>query len=230
MKKKSYLALIWILLLSFVFTFYSQPSDAENSNITYKVQKRLKGKGYDPGAIDGIMGAKTITAIKSFQKDNNIAITGKIDSETKRKLGINDVSNTKENSLLLKSPLKLLPEFTLDKDYGTKVILKKASRDDTVLLVIPKKDGYSHTMVFAKTGIESSAWSQNAIHEVSSGVSMGGYTFNPSENTVLTFIVDCKRGYVFKNGQGRIQLPNGDEVQLDEDKIGYAIGTPTTEN
>jgi hypothetical protein len=35
--------------------------------------------GYDPGPIDGKMGAKTRAAIKKFQEDNGLAPTGKID-------------------------------------------------------------------------------------------------------------------------------------------------------
>ena len=53
----------------------------------YKVQKRLAEQGYEPGPADGIMGRMTKKAIKKFQKDNDLPPTGKIDNDTKIKLG-----------------------------------------------------------------------------------------------------------------------------------------------
>ena len=53
----------------------------------YKVQKRLAELGYEPGPADGIMGRMTKKAIKNFQKDNDLPPTGKIDNDTKNKLG-----------------------------------------------------------------------------------------------------------------------------------------------
>lgn len=37
-----------------------------------KLQTFLAGHGYNPGDLDGIMGAKTIAAIKAYQKDHNL--------------------------------------------------------------------------------------------------------------------------------------------------------------
>jgi len=53
----------------------------------YKIQKRLIELGYEPGPADGIMGKMTKRAIKNFQKDNDLPPTGKIDNDTKNKLG-----------------------------------------------------------------------------------------------------------------------------------------------
>lgn len=49
-------------------------------------QKTLKRLGYDPGIIDGKFGKKTEEAIKAFQKDNKLEVTGKLDEETKKSL------------------------------------------------------------------------------------------------------------------------------------------------
>ena len=68
-------------------------SEEVNANISsqqddiYKVQKRLAELGYEPGPADGIMGKMTKKAIKKFQKDNDLSPTGKIDNDTKNKLG-----------------------------------------------------------------------------------------------------------------------------------------------
>ena len=51
-----------------------------------EVQKRLLELGYQPGTADGVMGQRTVDAIKKFQQDNNVPVTGRIDSDTVTKL------------------------------------------------------------------------------------------------------------------------------------------------
>jgi peptidoglycan hydrolase-like protein with peptidoglycan-binding domain len=51
-------------------------------------QQALKDKGHDPGAIDGVMGPKTRSALKDFQKKEGIKDTGRLDQETMGKLGM----------------------------------------------------------------------------------------------------------------------------------------------
>lgn len=45
-------------------------------------QKRLNELGYSAGAADGVFGRKTVDAIRRFQSDRGLAITGKLDSST----------------------------------------------------------------------------------------------------------------------------------------------------
>jgi peptidoglycan hydrolase-like protein with peptidoglycan-binding domain len=59
-----------------------------NANVK-EVQQALKDKGHDPGPIDGVMGAKTKEALKSFQTASNIQATGTLNAETAQKLGVN---------------------------------------------------------------------------------------------------------------------------------------------
>jgi ankyrin repeat protein len=54
----------------------------------YQAQKKLKDLGYDPGLPDGILGKKTKTAVRQFQRDNGLPVTGKIDEQTKEKLSV----------------------------------------------------------------------------------------------------------------------------------------------
>jgi class 3 adenylate cyclase len=54
----------------------------------HQVQKRLKELGYNPGSIDGVWGKQTESAIRKFQSDNSLSMTGRIDSVTKNKLGL----------------------------------------------------------------------------------------------------------------------------------------------
>ena len=53
-----------------------------------KVQEALKAKGEDPGSIDGIMGKKTRAALKKFQEQNKLKVTGTLDEQTAEKLGV----------------------------------------------------------------------------------------------------------------------------------------------
>ncbi len=41
-----------------------------------ELQRRLADAGFDPGKIDGVCGANTVTAIKAFQKANNLKADG----------------------------------------------------------------------------------------------------------------------------------------------------------
>ena len=45
-------------------------------------QQALLNLGYDPGPADGFMGKKTKIAIRSFQRENRLPVTGILDQET----------------------------------------------------------------------------------------------------------------------------------------------------
>ncbi|HET8578562.1 MAG TPA: BON domain-containing protein [Methylomirabilota bacterium] len=51
-------------------------------------QDSLKRQGYDPGPTDGIMGPRTAAALKNFQRDKGLTMTGEADAATMSKLGI----------------------------------------------------------------------------------------------------------------------------------------------
>jgi peptidoglycan hydrolase-like protein with peptidoglycan-binding domain len=53
-----------------------------------RVQQILKGEGYDPGPINGVLGPKTEEALVQYQQKHNIEATGWLDRETKAKLGV----------------------------------------------------------------------------------------------------------------------------------------------
>lgn len=52
----------------------------------YQAQQRLQQLGYNPGPLDGMRGKKTARAIKKFQQDNGLSVSGKIDQATINKL------------------------------------------------------------------------------------------------------------------------------------------------
>jgi len=51
-------------------------------------QDALKAKGYDPGASDGAMGPRTRAAVRNFQKAEGLRATGRLDADTRSKLGV----------------------------------------------------------------------------------------------------------------------------------------------
>jgi hypothetical protein len=66
-----------------------------------EAQKVLKGLGYYKSSIDGVTGANTSNAIKVYQYDNDLEVTGELDSATKKKLAEGGTSVPKpENELL----------------------------------------------------------------------------------------------------------------------------------
>jgi len=50
------------------------------------IQKVLSNLGYDPGPADGIMGSKTREAIKLYQQDHDLPVTGQLNSDSKKML------------------------------------------------------------------------------------------------------------------------------------------------
>src|SRR5262245_56164328 len=51
-------------------------------------QEILKHRGYDPGRSDGVLDNDTRAAIREFQRDNALVITGTVDSKTAEVLGM----------------------------------------------------------------------------------------------------------------------------------------------
>jgi peptidoglycan hydrolase-like protein with peptidoglycan-binding domain len=51
-------------------------------------QQALKDKGHDPGTIDGKMGPHTRAAVSGYQKAEGLKVTGRLDDDTRAKLGM----------------------------------------------------------------------------------------------------------------------------------------------
>jgi peptidoglycan hydrolase-like protein with peptidoglycan-binding domain len=52
------------------------------SAVAAEAQRKLAALGYQPGPADGAMGGHTAAALRAFQKDHNLAITGRLDPAT----------------------------------------------------------------------------------------------------------------------------------------------------
>lgn len=59
----------------------SQPAASEIQNVVRRVQISLKALGYYQGAIDGIVGPQTRSALERYQRDYGLQVTGTITPE-----------------------------------------------------------------------------------------------------------------------------------------------------
>ena len=76
-----------VIIVTLLVSFSSNTAFSYSSEV-YQAQKALKGLGYDPGPVDGIWGKATERAIKYFQVDKGMPVTGQLDEPTKEKLGM----------------------------------------------------------------------------------------------------------------------------------------------
>lgn len=57
---------------------------------TKGLQQALIARGANPGPVDGVMGPKTREALRAFQKVQNLPPTGRLDEQSREKLGIKE--------------------------------------------------------------------------------------------------------------------------------------------
>ena len=57
-----------------------------------ELQRMLNEAGYDVGPVDGIWGPQTAGAVETFQRDQGLDPTGRLDSETLYALGMDDAA------------------------------------------------------------------------------------------------------------------------------------------
>lgn len=53
-----------------------------------EAQEKLQQEGHSPGAIDGQWSPQTQAAVKEFQREKNLQVTGELDQETLKELGV----------------------------------------------------------------------------------------------------------------------------------------------
>lgn len=77
--------------VSFVYSstprYYSTPVYRTSTSLEASVQRALKRQGYYYGAVDGDIGPGSRSAIRSYQSEHGLAVTGRIDSALIRSLG-----------------------------------------------------------------------------------------------------------------------------------------------
>src|SRR5690606_20426071 len=71
-------------------------NEANTKENVKDVQSALSAHGLAVGSIDGVIGPKTRAALRDFQADNGLAVTGSINQETIQKLGLNFESDANQ--------------------------------------------------------------------------------------------------------------------------------------
>ena len=69
-------------------TYRGEQTDDRAGDLTTDVQRALRHDGYYRGDIDGDIGPGTRAAIRQYQYDNHLEVTGRIDRSLLRFLGI----------------------------------------------------------------------------------------------------------------------------------------------
>ena len=107
-KTEFYAKNIFAIVLVFILTvfavvsvvisgnFSSETVVSANVNNTRIVQAKLSALGYFDDEIDGVFDNATIQAIKQYQADKNLVVTGNLDQATTTALGVTD--NTQANT------------------------------------------------------------------------------------------------------------------------------------
>ena len=80
----AFLMIFFVASVMFTAVLPAAPYDPE----VYRVQKALRERGYDPGSLDGVWGTSTAGAVKRFQRDMGLPVTGRLDDRTRSGLGI----------------------------------------------------------------------------------------------------------------------------------------------
>jgi len=113
MKKNKILAasMVFVLLIGAlsVLTYHVINNETLNNEIVQTatvsenkaIQKKLKNLGYYYAGIDGIIGSKSKTAIKNFQRDYGLTVDGIVGPQTLKALGITTGNYQSSSNLYL---------------------------------------------------------------------------------------------------------------------------------
>lgn len=102
-RKKLCAALALVFVLNIAVICFAQNADAvtykqgSTGSVVTQIQQKLSNWGYYSGAVDGVYGSKTTTAVKYFQRKNNLTVDGKCGPRTLAALGI-QVSDTQQST------------------------------------------------------------------------------------------------------------------------------------
>ena len=147
MKKRKFILSFFLITISVFYVGLSSEivySESYDKATVFKTQKKLQELGYNPGPLDGIWGKKTKSALKRFQHDSSLSMTGKLDSITKEKLGI--------ISLEKSVPKRSIPVISIQNSIREALEhtweIKKVQIENDILTVVPNfnfinKQGYA---------------------------------------------------------------------------------------
>jgi N-acetylmuramoyl-L-alanine amidase len=88
MKKSLSIVLVLLFSITCVFNFLNLQTVSADPARTKEIQQRLADYGYYSGEINGWFDDATVVAIKQFQANNGLNVTGAVDSATASALGV----------------------------------------------------------------------------------------------------------------------------------------------
>lgn len=164
-RTKVILSIVLAIVLCFgiagsVYSYYAlteQPSVAVASySVNKQVQQKLKNLGYYTGAIDGIIGTKSKTAIKNFQRDYGLVVDGIIGPKTLAALGL---SSSTSSGSYTSSDLYLLAKCVHAEARGEPYTGQVAVA--AVILNRVKSPEFPNTI----SGVIYQPWAFTAVHD-----------------------------------------------------------------
>ena len=149
----------YLVNINFIQPFENQSvvQTATTTSENKIIQQRLKKWGYYTGAVDGILGPKSVAAIKKFQKNNGLAADGIVGPKTAAKIGItlSSSSSNKQTS----SDLYLLAKCVYAEARGESYTGQVAVA--AVILNRVKSASFPNTIA----GVIYQPWAFTAVHD-----------------------------------------------------------------
>jgi len=87
-------------LASVMVVCIAPPVDAQQDSVRYnrteikRAQEALVQAGHDPGPMDGVMGSRTGAALRAYQEQHGLTVTGRLDEATRSKLKLGRAANS----------------------------------------------------------------------------------------------------------------------------------------
>ena len=91
---KKFITLLLLFSIIFQPNVFALSKRGSRGTEVRNIQSRLSKWGYNPGAVDGIYGAKTEAAVKRFQRNNGLTPDGIAGPATLAKIGLPTVSSS----------------------------------------------------------------------------------------------------------------------------------------
>lgn len=135
------------------------------------VQAKLSSLGYFNDDIDGVFDNATVDAIKTFQRDKNLAITGSLDSATTVALGVTDNAQANTDLYLL---AKLIYSEARGEVYEGQVAVA------AVVLNRVADAGFPNTL----QGVIYQPWAFTALHDGQFALEPNGTAYQAAQDAM----------------------------------------------
>ena len=103
-RKRMCLVLAVLFALNIAVILFVERADAASykkgstGNMVSQIQTALKNQGVYSGAVDGVFGSATETAVKAFQQTKGLSVDGKVGAATMKALGLADSATQNSDS------------------------------------------------------------------------------------------------------------------------------------